>query len=413
MSVRARWFAAVGALVLLVVGGACIALRSLGAASSRPAADFGAQASPAARELARRAFEGLDPARILDHHAHLAGIGTDGSGCGVDERVFSWLHPKKRVQFLFYLDAAGVRERAHADREMVQRLSELCARSPVPLRCALLAFDHACGPDGSLDAEHSELYVPNEWTARIAAEDPAHFLAACSVHPHRPDALAELARCAARGQKLVKWLPNSMGIDPADPRCDAFYAALVAHGMTLLVHTGEEQAVDGGAAQQYGNPLRLRRALERGVRVIAAHCGSLGEGEDLDRPGHQAQSNFDLWLRLMGETHPGELWGDISAVSFRNRDERVLRTLLERTDLHARLLYGSDWPLPALRVLVGSARLEELGFLTHAERLALDEIYDFNPLLADFALKRTLHGAHGERFAERVFQAREWLVPRP
>jgi mannonate dehydratase len=340
---------------------------------------------------------------------HLAGLGTDASGCRVDPRVFSWWHPVKRVQFLFYMDAAGVQGREHADRELVERLVERASDSPVPIRCALLAFDHARTRTGEIDEPQSELYVPNEWAVRIAAEHPELFVPVISVHPYRADALAELERWAAQGVRLVKWLPNSMNIDPADPRCDAFYECLARHDMTLLVHTGEERAVDSAELQELGNPLKLRRALALGVRVIAAHCGSLGQGLDLDHPERGRVPNFDLFLRLMDEKRErGELYGELSAVVFRNRDERVLRTLLERTDLHAHLVNGSDYPLPAIHVLVSTSRLEKQGFLTHAERAALDEVYDYNPLLFDLVLKRTLRGTKGERFADEVFLARSW-----
>jgi mannonate dehydratase len=405
-----RGLACAAVLLLAVSVGACFVLHRLGAASSHRPGEFAAQASPEARELVARAFAGLDRSRILDHHVHLAGLGTDESGCGVDPRVSSWLHPKKHVQFLVYLDAASVKDRTHADRELVERLASLGSNSPVPIRCALLAFDHARTNAGELDPARSEFYVPNEWAARVAAERPQLFVPVISVHPYRADALEELERWAARGARLVKWLPNSMNIDPADPRCDAFYERLVKHDMTLLVHTGEEQAVDAAELQELGNPLRLRRPLDHGVRVIAAHCGSLGEGLDLDHPERGRVPNFDLFLRLMDEPRPrGELYGEISAVAFRNREPRVLRTLLERTDLHARLLHGSDYPLPAIHVLVSTARLEEQGFLTQAERAALDEVYDYNPLLFDFALKRTVHGSKGERFADGVFLEREWM----
>jgi predicted TIM-barrel fold metal-dependent hydrolase len=202
-----------------------------------------------------------------------------------------------------------------------------------------------------------------------------------------------------------------MGIDPADPRCDPFYERMKLRGMALLSHAGEENALIAGESD-LGNPLRLRRALDRGVRVIVAHCGSLGEGEDLDDPGRRKVSNFDLFLRIMDDPrYRGLAYGDLSAVCFRNREPRVLRTLLERTDLHPRLVDGTDWPLPAIRILTSTGRLEREGLLTRAERAALDEVFEYDPRLFDLALKRTLRGPKGECFPASVFLARPELVP--
>src|SRR5438552_3506273 len=81
--------------------------------------------------------------------------------------------------------------------------------------------------------------------------------------------------------------------------CARFYGTLVRTATPLLTHAGEEAAVDAAAAQELGNPLRLRRALDHGVRVIVAHCGTLGKGIDLDKGAHGPRvSNFALFTRL-------------------------------------------------------------------------------------------------------------------
>jgi hypothetical protein len=103
-------------------------------------------------------------------------------------------------------------------------------------------------------------------------------------------------------------------------------------------------------------------------------------------------------------------YGDISAVCFRNREPRALKTLLERTDLHARLVDGTDWPLPAIRILTSTSRLVREGLLTNSERTALDEVFDYDPRLFDLALKRTVRGPKGERFPASVFLAKPELV---
>jgi predicted TIM-barrel fold metal-dependent hydrolase len=228
------------------------------------------------------------------------------------------------------------------------------------------------------------------------------------VHPYRADAVQELERCAARGTTLVKWLPNAMGMDPANPRCDAFYAAMARLGMTLLTHAGEEQAVESEETQEFGNPLRLRRALDAGVSVIVAHCASLGQGLDLDDPAGKLVDNFDLFLRLMDDPrYVGRVWGEISALTQVGRSGRPLVTMLARTDLHERLVNGSDYPLPAIDVMFQTGSLRKAGYLNAAEADALDEIWAANPLLFDLVLKRTVkHPQTSARFPVSVFRRR-------
>jgi mannonate dehydratase len=65
-------------------------------------------------------------------------------------------------------------------------------------------------------------------------------------------------------------------------------------------------------------------------------------------------------------------------------------TILQREHLHERLVNGSDYPLPAVNILIRTGALRKQGYITTNERVWLNEIYDYNPLLFDFVLKRTL-----------------------
>jgi predicted TIM-barrel fold metal-dependent hydrolase len=182
---------------------------------------------------------------------------------------------------------------------------------------------------------------------------------------------------------------------------------MVEQRMLLLAHAGEEQAVHAAEDQELGNPLRLRRALAAGVTVVVAHCASLGEALDLDDAARGRVRCFELFLRLMDEPQwQGRLFGELSAVTQVNR-RRALRTLLERTDLHARLVDGSDYPLPAVNAVISTWLLAREGYLTADERAALNALYERNPLLFDLALKRTLrHPASGARFPAALFTRR-------
>lgn len=389
-----------GLALLAVAAGPAIERIVVGRPAGPPDA-FESRASSEARALVRRALDGLDAARLFDVHAHVAGSDLDGSGCEIDPRMRSFLHPWRRLQYEVYLCAAGVE---HLDRGAEEFAARLRAVSRG--RVGVLALDHVYREDGTVDRDATPAYVPNDWVLHLASEHPESFVPVVSVHPYRADALLELDRCAARGARIVKWIPNSMGFDPADPRCDPFYERMRSLGMTLLAHTGDENALAAGR-DDLGNPQRLRRALDLGVRVVFAHCATLGESEDLDDPARKKVANFDLFLRILEEPRWRALaYGDLSATYFRNREPRTLRILLERTDLHERLVQGTDWPLPAIRVLTSTRKLEKAGLLTREACRALDEVFEYDPWLFDLVLKRTLRGPHGEKFPDSVFLAR-------
>jgi mannonate dehydratase len=174
--------------------------------------------------------------------------------------------------------------------------------------------------------------------------------------------------------------------------------------LILLSHGGEEKAVEAEEDQKLGNPLLLRRALDHGVKVIVAHCAGLGTNEDLDSKDRPQRDNFDLFLRLMDEKrYEGLVFGEISAMTQFNRIGK-LQTIFARKDLHERLVNGSDYPLPAVNLLIRTRPLVKQGYLTNSEGDCLREIYDYNPLLFDFVLKRTLkHPATSKPLPASVF----------
>jgi mannonate dehydratase len=84
------------------------------------------------------------------------------------------------------------------------------------------------------------------------------------------------------------------------------------------------------------------------------------------------------------------VFGEISAMTQFNCLGEPLQTILEREHLHERLVNGSDYPLPAVNILIRTRPLVKQGYFTRAEGESLRETYDYNPLLFDFVLKRNL-----------------------
>jgi hypothetical protein len=398
---------AVAAFTLFAAGGCACVMDAISGASSRDPGEMATELSPEAKALLERCYADVDRARLVDYHCHIVGLGEGGSGCYVNPHMHSWRHPKDRLRYLAYLSAGKIRDEDRVESEYVARLTALGRGHGG--RFVVLAFDEHFGPDGKVVPEKTEFHVPDTYARKVEAETPDLFVAAASVHPYRKDALEALERAAAAGTRVVKWLPNAMGIDPSDPRCVPFYDRMRDLGMILLSHGGEEKAVDAEEDQRLGNPLLLRTPLERGLRVICAHCAGLGTDVDLDDPARRRVNSWDLFLRMMDDRRwDGLLFGDISAATQSNRTPEPLRTLILREDLHGRLVNGSDYPLPAVNVVISTKKLVKLGMITRDERAALNEIYDFNPLVFDFALKRCLRvrGEDGRerRFAPSVFQ---------
>jgi len=363
----------------------------IGGAFTRTPQELSGKISQKAADLIKRAFDDIDPQRLVDHHVHVAGLGSNGSNAFVNAKMRTWKHPFHRLKFKVYMSSAGVDDELGADAQLFQRLTDLVGNIANHGKHRLLAFDKHYRRDGSVNLEKTEFYTPNEYVFKLAERQPEMFVPNISVNPYRPDAIAELEKWAQRGARVVKWLPNAMGIDPSDPSCDAFYKKMRELDLILLSHGGEEKAVKAEEDQKLGNPLLLRRPLDHGVKVIVAHCAGLGTNEDLDSPERKQVPNFELFLRLMDEKrYEGLVFGEISAMTQFNRLGKPLSTILAREDLHERIVNGSDYPLPAINVLIRTRPLMKHGYITGSEGELLREIYQYNPLLFDFVLKRTM-----------------------
>jgi mannonate dehydratase len=365
----------------------------------------------AGHEALAEAWDGIDAARVWDCHAHLIGSGDSGGGIWVNPAMLTFANPVLYAQRLLYLNAGCAHDAPGSiDQSFIERMLNLLDGLRAGVKLLLMAFERHYAESGTPVAEETAFHVPDAYARAAAQRHPRHFEWTASIHPYRSDCLAALREAKAGGARAVKWLPAAMGIDPASPRCDAFYAELARLDLPLITHGGMERAVRVGERQHLGNPLLLRRALEHGVRVVIAHCATLGEDRDLDRGQNGPYvSSFSLFARLMDDPrYRATLYGDLSAVTQLNRAGPALVTLLEREDWHPRLLNGSDYPLPGIMPLYSAGRLAELGVLDGGLAPVLAAIREHNPLLFDFAIKRHLR-AGAKRFPRSVFETRPFF----
>ena len=355
-------------------------------------------------DLVAAAWEGLDSSKVWDVHTHLVGVGEGSSGIWVNPNMRSLSHPVQFTQFQFYLNASCYSQGLGVDAGYVDRLMRLHHDFRPGFRMVLLAFDYRYDVQGQVVRRDSAFYVPNEYAAAVRSAHPDAFEWVASIHPYRADCVEALEWAVAHGARAVKWLPGAMGIDPSSKLCDRFFEALRKHSIPLLTHAGEEQAVDVAGGHDLNNPLLLRYPLEQGVKVIVAHCASIGSSEDIERGGARVES-IELFARLMAEPrYEGLLFGDVSAITQINRDLKTIAMIFEREEWHPRLLNGSDYPLPGVMPLFSLQRYVAAGWLQEAQARVLSQIRFYNPLLFDFLLKRSLV-VNGKRLDGVVFES--------
>lgn len=260
---------------------------------------------------------------IIDVHTHICALGRGGmtSDKLINSAAFRFMRWRLGIQG----------ERSTWPQQLESAMLRVIDESGLD-KAVILAFDAVYREDGTRDDGNTHLFVENEYVAELAAKHPKVLFGA-SVHPYRHDAVAELERCVKLGAVLVKWLPLTQMMDPANPRCFPFYEAMAHHGIPLLCHTGGEQTLTA-PDKSVRDPAKLLPAIERGVTVIAAHCGT--------RSMWGEPTFVDTFCRMAKEHE--RFYGDTAAITLPTRSH-CLKPVLSDPQVRAKLVHGSDWPV--------------------------------------------------------------------
>jgi hypothetical protein len=386
------------------------------------------------------AFEGTEGRIMIDYHVHFFGNGRpecysyipelqrlrDNSPPRTNFRRF--IHHQKPLYQPFvegvYLDTIGVRRRSTMDEDYMRRLVELVAwhgspahanapgQSPHRTEFLLYAMDGMYGHDGRLH-EDTFNYVANDYIILLAKHLNEKIRASRgftnntlvpvgSINPlrrtedgsglemrDRPDWMAQVKLLAANNVRHIKWRPPSMGLDPTVV-ADEFFEELASHKIGILTHTGDSMGILLPARlNSYAGPRKMRRAVELGVAVTMLHIGRAGTNSVTKQS--YAEEFLDELRHHSGHANR-LLQGEISAVPYSDTDHLLNPIFEDDPPLRGHMVNGSDYPAvtPWFTVKKTLKKLVTAKLISEDERVLLKEIFQFNPLLFDFVLKRTL-----------------------
>lgn len=274
---------------------------------------------------------GTDAPRI-DMHVHLAGVGTNGSGCWISP-LFARRLTFRLLRMRHRMTTRQMQESADAD--WAADVADRVRRSELDHAVAL-GFDGVYDARGRLDEALSQMVVPPGWVFEVCGRHP-ELLPGPSVNPHRRDALERLEECIERGAVLIKWLPATQSIDPADRAVGPFYRLLADAGIPILVHSGGSEQTFAQVRPELKDLARIEYPLSLGVPMIVAHTAApVTYAKDPDQVP---------LLKEMMRRYP-HLWVDNSGISNPSRFPHLPR-FAQDEELVARTLHGSDFPVPS------------------------------------------------------------------
>ncbi len=212
-------------------------------------------------------------------------------------------------------------------------------------KLVLFGVDARVDDNGEILHKDITVCASNDDLLAVYEKYPDIIIPFFSINPKRPDALELIDKYVELGFKGAKFLQNYWGVDTREERYRPYFEKLASLDIPLIVHIGSESSVH--SYKECESIEMLDAPLEAGVKTIAAHMAlSYSPWQVLKALSKNPKNFNDDYFKLleMLECHEN-LYADISALLTAVR-AKVLRHLSEQTQVHEKLLYGTDYPVP-------------------------------------------------------------------
>ena len=235
-------------------------------------------------------------------------------------------------------------------------------------KSVVFGVDAKFDESGNLAHKDKTVCASNEDVFAFYEQNPSEVVPFFSVNPNRKDALNLIEKYHKMGFKGGKLLHSYWETDLNDKRYEPYFMLLSELGLPLVIHVGDENSLASNKALE--SIEQLKSPLNLGCRIVCAHMGASSDGvlSMFSRDPEKLGANYFTLLRWLREFDG--LYADVSALLCINK-ARILPHLKTQTQIHDKILFGTDFPVP-FSVILSSY---DLPF---CKRLTLNRIQ--NPL---------------------------------
>ena len=235
-------------------------------------------------------------------------------------------------------------------------------------KSVVFGVDAKFDESGNLVHKDKTVCASNEDVFAFYEQNPNEVVPFFSVNPNRKDALNLIEKYHKMGFKGGKLLHSYWETDLNDKRYEPYFRLLSELRLPLVIHVGDENSLASNKALE--SIEQLKSPLNLGCRIVCAHMGASSDGvlSMFSRDPEKLGANYFTLLRWLREFDG--LYADVSALLCINK-ARILPHLKTQTQIHDKILFGTDFPVP-FSVILSSY---DLPF---CKRLALNRIQ--NPL---------------------------------
>ena len=235
-------------------------------------------------------------------------------------------------------------------------------------KSVVFGVDAKFDASGNLVHKDKTVCASNEDVFAFYEQNPSEVVPFFSVNPNRKDALNLIEKYHKMGFKGGKLLHSYWETDLNDKRYKPYFRLLSELRLPLVIHVGDENSLASNKALE--SIEQLKSPLNLGCRIVCAHMGASSDGalSMFSRDPEKFGANYFTLLGWLREFDG--LYADVSALLCINK-ARILPHLKTQTQIHDKILFGTDFPVP-FSVILSSY---DLPF---RDRLALNRIQ--NPL---------------------------------